>query len=137
MPKTLARSVIARAGMPSAAARSTASSMRTIPSVIEYSLWSRRWTKAGFGICTPRKVQLRDVQILPQLLQCERRSLTRIKTLFGLQDQAGHPPGPEDLMTPIKGLVAVAPTLPADLRRGGQPAGASARRGRVFFSTTC
>src|SRR5438477_9319100 len=50
MPKTLARSVIARAGMPSAAARATASSMRTIPSVIENSLWSRRWTKAGFGI---------------------------------------------------------------------------------------
>src|SRR4029077_6238006 len=24
--------------------------MRTIPSVMEYSLWSRRWTKAGFGI---------------------------------------------------------------------------------------
>src|SRR6476646_7215762 len=50
MPKTLARSVIASAGMPSAAARSTASSMRTMPSVIENSLWSRRWTKAGFGI---------------------------------------------------------------------------------------
>src|SRR5881397_4105329 len=50
MPKTLARSVIAKAGMPSAAARATASSMRTIPSVIENSLWSRRWTKAGFGI---------------------------------------------------------------------------------------
>src|SRR6266581_2443310 len=50
MPKTLARSVIARAGMPSAAARATASSMRTIPSVIENSLWSRRWTKAGLGI---------------------------------------------------------------------------------------
>src|SRR5213078_4781294 len=50
MPKTLARSVIARAGMPSAAARATASSMRTIPSVMENSLWSRRWTKAGFGI---------------------------------------------------------------------------------------
>src|SRR5262245_24103900 len=50
MPNTLARSVIASAGMPSAAARSTASSMRTIPSVMENSLCSRRWTKAGFGI---------------------------------------------------------------------------------------
>src|SRR5262245_24360592 len=50
MPKTLARSVIASAGMPSAAARSTASSMRTMPSVKETPLWSRRWTKAGFGM---------------------------------------------------------------------------------------
>src|SRR2546426_4840421 len=50
MPKTLARSVIAKAGMPWAAARSTAWSRRTIPSVMENSLWSRRWTKGGFGM---------------------------------------------------------------------------------------
>src|SRR5262245_29588302 len=55
MPNTLARSVIARAGIPSAAARSTASSMRTIPSVMENSLWSRRWTKAGCGIAGTRR----------------------------------------------------------------------------------
>src|SRR5687767_12691809 len=36
--------------MPSAAAASTASSMRTMPSTIEYSLWSRRWMNDGAGI---------------------------------------------------------------------------------------
>src|SRR5579862_3398851 len=35
------------AGMRSATAASIASSMRTIPSTMEYSLWSRKWTKAG------------------------------------------------------------------------------------------
>jgi hypothetical protein len=42
MPKTLAASVRASAGMPSSRARSTASSMRTAPSVTEYSLCSLR-----------------------------------------------------------------------------------------------
>src|SRR5258706_15607791 len=50
MPNTLARSVMASAGMPSAAARATPSSMRTIPSLTENSLCSRRWTKAGAGM---------------------------------------------------------------------------------------
>ena len=47
MPKTLARSVSASAGMRSAAAASTASSMRTMPSTIEYSLCRRRWMNSG------------------------------------------------------------------------------------------
>ncbi len=38
MPKTLPPSVSASAGMPSAFAVATASSMRTMPSVTEYSL---------------------------------------------------------------------------------------------------
>ena len=45
MPNTLPRSVSASAGMRSAAAAATASSRRTIPSTIEYSLCRRRWTK--------------------------------------------------------------------------------------------
>jgi len=39
--------VSASAGIASFAAASIASSMRTVPSAIEYSLCSRRWTKAG------------------------------------------------------------------------------------------
>ncbi len=50
MPNRLARSVSASAGMPSAAARSMAASRRVRPSVIEYSLCRRRWTKAGAGM---------------------------------------------------------------------------------------
>jgi hypothetical protein len=42
MPKTFALSVSASAGMPSSAARFTASSTRTMPSVTEYSLCSLR-----------------------------------------------------------------------------------------------
>src|SRR5712691_6329485 len=78
MPKTLARSVIASAGMPSAAARSTASSMRTIPSVIEYSLWSRRWTKAAFGILA-RETQRGNFTPAPPVRTPE---LTGIKNSF-------------------------------------------------------
>src|SRR6266487_1059319 len=76
MPKTLARSVIAKAGIPSAAARATASSMRTMPSVMENSLWSRRWTKAGFGI------GLRgtgEAKILPPALAPHDANLTAIQ----------------------------------------------------------
>src|SRR5690348_7601354 len=50
MPKTLATSVSASAGMPSCAARSMASSMRTMPSFTEYSLCILRWTKRGAGM---------------------------------------------------------------------------------------
>jgi hypothetical protein len=46
-PKRLPASVIASAGMPSAAAAATASSTRAIPSTIEYSVCRRRWTKRG------------------------------------------------------------------------------------------
>src|SRR4026209_1466497 len=47
MPNTLALSVSASAGIEYAAAFATASSMRTIPSVTEYSLCSLRWTNRG------------------------------------------------------------------------------------------
>src|SRR6185436_3219477 len=50
MPKTLLASVSASAGMPSAFAFATASSMRTIPSVTEYSLCILRCTKRGAGM---------------------------------------------------------------------------------------
>src|SRR5260370_34376516 len=112
MPKTLARSVIARAGIPSAAARATASSMRTIPSVMENSLWSRRWTKAGFGI------GLRgtgEVKILPPAPSPHDANLTAIEKLrHALRSDEGVVPC-EEFMTPIKGLVslvlALAPAL--------------------------
>src|SRR3982074_113383 len=45
MPNTLERSVSASAGMRSAAAAATASSRRTVPPTIQYSLCRRRWTK--------------------------------------------------------------------------------------------
>src|SRR5688572_10649419 len=47
MPKRFAASVSASAGMPSAAARCTASSMRTMPSATENSLCILRWTNSG------------------------------------------------------------------------------------------
>src|SRR5258706_12085847 len=43
-------SVMASAGIPSAAAAATASSTRAIPSTTEYSVCRRRWTKRGGGI---------------------------------------------------------------------------------------
>src|SRR6185503_14348717 len=46
-PKRFEASVIASAGMPSAAAAATASSTRAMPSTIEYSVCRRRWTKRG------------------------------------------------------------------------------------------
>jgi hypothetical protein len=46
-PNRLPASVIASAGMPSAAAAPTASSTRAIPSAMEYSVCRRRWTKRG------------------------------------------------------------------------------------------
>ena len=49
-PKALDRSVIASAGMPSAAAALTASSIRIVPSTTENSLCRRRWTNEGAGI---------------------------------------------------------------------------------------
>src|SRR5258705_7200996 len=52
-PKRFEASVIASAGMPSAAAAATASSTRAIPSTIEYSVWRRRWMKRGAGIAPP------------------------------------------------------------------------------------
>ena len=48
----------ASAGMPSAAAAATASSMRTVPSTIEYSLCRRRWTNDGAGIEERNAVRL-------------------------------------------------------------------------------
>src|SRR2546429_5662741 len=114
MPKTLARSVIARAGMPSAAARATASSMRTIPSVMENSLWSRRWTKAGFGIGFR---ETGEVKILPPAPSPHDANLTAIEKLrHALRSDEGVVLC-EEFMTPIKGLVslvlALAPALAA------------------------
>src|SRR5258706_1497413 len=108
MPKTLARSVIAKAGIPSAAARATASSMRTIPSVIENSLWSRRWTKAGFGIGLRGTGQ---AKILPPAPAPHDADLTAIEKLrHALRCDEGIAPR-EEFMTPIKGLVALVLAL--------------------------
>src|SRR6266571_500262 len=114
MPKTLARSVIARAGMPSAAARATASSMRTIPSVMENSLWSRRWTKAGFGIGLQ---ETGEAKILPLAPSPHDPNLTAIEnSVHALRSNEGTV-SREKFMTPIKGLVALvlalAPALAA------------------------
>src|SRR5882672_3440685 len=108
MPKTLARSVIARAGMPSAAARATASSMRTIPSVMENSLWSRRWTKAGFGIGLR---ETDEAKILPPAPSPHDSNLTAIEnSVHALRSNEGTVHR-EKFMTPIKGLVALVPAL--------------------------
>src|SRR6266852_738212 len=88
MPKTLARSVIAKAGMPSAAARATASSMRTMPSVMENSLWSRRWTKAGFGIGLRGAGEAKILPPAPPVRTPEFGPGS--KTLLGQQDQMGQ-----------------------------------------------
>src|SRR6266853_1705344 len=88
MPKTLARSVIARAGMPSAAARATASSMRTMPSVMENSLWSRRWTKAGFGIGLRGTGEAKILPPAPPVRTPEFGPGS--KTLLRQQDQMGQ-----------------------------------------------
>src|SRR2546425_942510 len=88
MPKTLARSVIAKAGMPSAAARATASSMRTIPSVMENSLWSRRWTKAGFGIGLRGTGEAKILPPAPPVRTPEFGPGS--KTLLRQQDQMGQ-----------------------------------------------
>src|SRR5688572_4058388 len=59
MPKTFDMSVKASAGMPSAAARLTASSTRTMPSDTENSECMRRWTKRGrFGGAAMLKILL-------------------------------------------------------------------------------
>src|SRR2546426_970147 len=108
MPKTLARSVIAKAGMPSAAARATASSIRTIPSVMENSLWSRRWTKAGFGI------GLRgtgEAKILPPAPAPHDANLTATKKLRHAPRSMRESSPREEFMTPIKGLVALVLAL--------------------------
>src|SRR5258708_2542905 len=108
MPKTLARSVIARAGMPSAAARATASSMRTIPSVMANSLWSRRWTKAGFGI------GLRgadEAKILPPAPSGDDANLTAVENLRHALRSAEGVVHREEFMTPIKGLVTLVLAL--------------------------
>src|SRR6266853_3691491 len=88
MPKTLARSVIAKAGIPSAAARATASSMRTMPSVMENSLWSRRWTKAGFGIGLRGTGEAKILPLAPPVRTPEFGPGSKI--LFRQQDQMGQ-----------------------------------------------
>src|SRR5688572_17220572 len=61
-PKRLDWSVIASAGMPSAAAAVTASSTRAMPSTMEYSVCRRRWTNCG---AVMRTVLGRRSSILP------------------------------------------------------------------------
>jgi len=82
--------------------------MRTIPSVIENSLWSRRWTKAGFGI------GLRgtgEAKILPPAPATHDADLTAIEKLrHALRCDEGIAPR-EEFMTPIKGLVALVLAL--------------------------
>src|SRR6185436_13080996 len=60
MPTTLPASVSASAGMPSACALATASSMRTIPSVTEYSLCILRCTKRGAGMGVTKSLPSAD-----------------------------------------------------------------------------
>src|SRR5437773_7421816 len=125
MPKTLARSVIARAGMPSAAARATASSMRTIPSVMENSLWSRRWTKAGFGIGMRGAG---EAKMLPPAPSPYDANLTAVEKLRHARSFDEGVVSREEFMTPIKGLVALVLALAPAFAAGGL--GARPRRGR-------
>jgi hypothetical protein len=90
--------------MPSAAARATASSMRTIPSVIENSLWSRRCTKAGFGIGLQGTG---EAEILPPAPAAYDASLTAIEKLRQALRSDEAVASREEFMTPIKGLVAL------------------------------
>src|SRR6185295_6768806 len=64
MPNTLLASVSASAGMPSAFAIATASSMRTIPSVTEYSLCILRWTKRGAGMGVAKSLPSPDARLV-------------------------------------------------------------------------
>src|SRR5258706_7915153 len=90
--------------MPSAAARATASSMRTMPSVMENSLWSRRWTKAGFGIGLR---ETGEAKILPPAPSPHDANLTAIQNSgHALRSKEGTAPR-EKFMTPIKRLVAL------------------------------
>jgi hypothetical protein len=47
MENILHWSVTATAGMPDSATCLTSGLMRTVPLTSEYSVWTRRWTKAG------------------------------------------------------------------------------------------
>src|SRR5712671_3388444 len=81
--------------------------MRTIPSVMENSLWSRRWTKAGFGI------GLRgtgEVKILPPAPSPHGANLTAIEN-SGHALRSNEGTSREKFMTPIKGLVALVLAL--------------------------
>src|SRR6185295_12262386 len=62
--KTLPASVSASAGMPSACALATASSMRTMPSVTEYSLCILRWTKRGAGMGVAKSLPSADARFV-------------------------------------------------------------------------
>src|SRR6267143_4663453 len=116
MPKTLARSVIAKAGIPSAAARATASSMRTIPSVMENSLWSRRWTKAGFGI------GLRgtgEAKILPPAPAPHDANLTAFKKLRHASRSNERVRPPRGIHDPDQRTSRARPGARPGFRRGG------------------
>jgi len=82
--------------------------MRTIPSVMENSLWSRRWTKAGFGIGLR---ETGEAKILPPAPSPHDANLTAIEnSVHALRSNEGTV-SREKFMTPIKGLVALVLAL--------------------------
>jgi hypothetical protein len=82
--------------------------MRTIPSVMENSLWSRRWTKAGFGIGL---LETGEAKILPPAPSPHDANLTAIEnSVHALRSNEGTV-SREKFMTPIKGLVALVLAL--------------------------
>src|SRR5436190_5833057 len=72
MPNTLLASVRASAGMPSAFAFATASSMRTMPSVTEYSLCILRCTKRGAGMGVAKSLPSPDAEPVTVCAVCRR-----------------------------------------------------------------
>src|SRR5712664_2687014 len=82
--------------------------MRTIPSVMENSLWSRRWTKAGFGIGL---LETGEAKILPPAPSPHDANLTAVEnSVHALRSNEGTV-SREKFMTPIKGLVALVLAL--------------------------
>src|SRR5260221_13616500 len=97
MPKRLDRSVSASAGMPSAAAAATASSIRAIPSTIEYSVCRGRWTIVG---CMVRILRPKDTSTSNEnprrqdakVQRTTRKGKQKEFQIFDLHSfQSGHP----------------------------------------------
>src|SRR5258706_8027074 len=112
--------------MPSAAARATASSMRTIPSVMENSLWSRRWTKAGFGIGLR---ETGEAKILPPAPSPHDANLTAIEnSVHALRSNEGTVP--REIYDPDQRTSRSASSLFPDLaaQELGAAAGGKAER---------
>ena len=79
----------ASAGMPSAAAAATASSMRSVPSTTEYSLCSRRWTNDGAGIGS-------------EAVELRRRRRSATATILLPYGHATHRPRVRDSRSPMR-----------------------------------